>query len=99
MRRASSLHRMPEGPCPRIRRHYAFLVGLGDPRFDTRTMPTNGTYGGQGKAVVVTTPSAALLFVSRLSFAQPFPMLSLKNFPLNCSAKVRAINKSEKHQR
>jgi hypothetical protein len=28
-------------------------------------MPTNGTYGGQGKAVVVTTPSAALLFVDQ----------------------------------
>ena len=45
-----------------MRQHYASLVGLGDPRFDTRTMPINGTYGGQGKAVVGTTPSAALLF-------------------------------------
>jgi hypothetical protein len=31
---------MPEGPCRRLRRHYASLVELGDPRFDTRTMPT-----------------------------------------------------------
>src|SRR5580704_6479829 len=46
----------------------------------------NGTYGGQGKAVVVT-PSAALLLVACLSFAQPFPTLGLQSFPLNCSAK------------
>jgi hypothetical protein len=46
----------------RMRQHDASLVGLGAPRFDTRTMPINGTYGGQGKAPVVT-PSAALLSV------------------------------------
>jgi hypothetical protein len=34
------LHRTPEGPCRRIGEHYASPVGLGDPRFDTRTMPT-----------------------------------------------------------
>jgi hypothetical protein len=39
----------------------AFVEPNQMPWFDTRTMPWTGTYGGQGKAVVVT-PSAALLF-------------------------------------
>jgi hypothetical protein len=33
----------------------------------------HGTYGGQDKAVVVTTPSAALLFVACLSIRLPAP--------------------------
>jgi hypothetical protein len=50
---------------------YTFVVELEltPLRFDNPHDAVNGTYGGQGKAVAVTTPSAALLFVDLLESA------------------------------
>jgi hypothetical protein len=53
-------------------RHYAFLVGPSSTPARCRDW-MHGTYGGQDKAVVVTTPSAALLFVACLSIRLPAP--------------------------
>jgi hypothetical protein len=66
------LHSTPEGACQRVHRHYAFLVGPSSTPARCRDW-MHGTYGGQDKAVVVTTPSAALLFVACLSIRLPAP--------------------------